>query len=140
MLAKLLGAIGLVLLTLSAPTRAQDAAVDFSAPLTDIDGHAMKDDFQCVGRPDYSICLETQPDLTLGAASIHALLLYNAGESNVSDEEKWRRGVLAVAIKDGRTADLTVDQIDLIKKKISARYGPMVVFRALSLLGAPKGK
>lgn len=97
-------------------------AVDFSKPITQIDGTTpLRDDKQAI----YS----------LGDVAETALLTSYQDEGNLDGVEKNKRFWIAKKIHDQRKDPvLTADEIALIKKLIAKAYNPLVTGQAWTLL------
>lgn len=74
------------------------------------------------------------PVLTLGRACMHALFATFPDEGELSIEEKWSRGLLAMKVRDDPLADLTSDQIVKIKQRVGKLYGGRVIMQAFPLI------
>lgn len=70
----------------------------------------------------------SKPDLTLGLACYHALLVSFPDEQNVSGEEKFRRGELASAVRSAADYAPSSEEVTLLKKVVAKLYSPGVVF------------
>lgn len=100
-------------------------AVDFSTKMTQLDGSPFLDG---TGKPD-----EKQP--TLGAIAINALLAAYPDEKELAPEEKVKRFVLAEKIQNHmKDAQLSADEIVLVKKLVGKGYPTVVVGEAWRLL------
>lgn len=96
--------------------------IDFTTVLLDFKGRSIKDDLE-----------EGNPDLTLGTAARHALLV-NLPNETLGEEEKWKNANLAYTIEFDTNCVLKVGEIDNIKKRIGKAYGAVVVWAAFPLL------
>lgn len=94
--------------------------VNFAAVLADQDGQPIKDG--------------DQHALTLGRASMMALMQSYPDDAAASTEEKARRGLLALKVYTAGKEDLPAEDIALIKKYIGKLYPPLIVVRAMPLL------
>lgn len=118
--------------TAAALAAEQPRKIDFSIILTDQDDQAL---YECV-KPslatpaDSKDCTEKRP-ITLGMVASRAL---NAGEANMDLGESVRRGQLAINVAHSSGAELTVEEIALIKKRIAAVWSPIVTARAAAIL------
>ena len=110
-------------------TSAFAAEVDFSAVITDADNAPVID---CAG----SDCAG-KPPLTIGKLAMRALTASFEDERNLSGEEKFKRGQLAMRVYDGGKVALSAEDTALIKRLVAKGYGPMVVLRAWPLLDPP---
>jgi len=104
--------------------------IEFSAIITDADGAPILD---CVGNN----C--TGPPLTLGGVALRALTAQFEDERNLSGEEKFARGELALRVHKGGRIDVSAEDIATIKKLIAKGYGPLIVIRAWSMID-PSGQ
>jgi hypothetical protein len=118
---KIMMLAGAVALAVAAPA----SATDFSSKMTQIDGKPFLDP---TGKPD-----ETQP--TLGSIAINALLAAYPDEKDITPEEKVKRFVLAEKIQNHqKDAQLSADEIVLVKKLIGKGYPTIVVGEAWRML------
>lgn len=104
--------------------------VDFTTILLDADNEAIT---VCVDNPtplDDRDCKARRP-LTLGMVSMRAL---SAPEQGLAPEESLKRGQLAFNVYTSKAAQLTVDELAMIKRLIARAYGPIIVARAFPLL------
>lgn len=96
-------------------------AVNFAAPINNLDGTAMRKEDKTV--------------LTLEEVASTALLSSYQDESNLDGVEKNKRFWLAKKIHDQRKDPvLTADEIALIKRLIAKAYNPLVVGQAWTIL------
>lgn len=96
-------------------------AVDFAAPINNLDGTPMRKEDKTV--------------LTLDDVASTALLSSYQDEPNLDGVEKNKRFWLAKKIHDkSKDPVLTADEIALIKRLIAKAYNPLVVGRAWGLL------
>jgi hypothetical protein len=102
--------------------------INFTQELFDFDSHPIRDDIAMQANGGKPI------SLTLGRACSHALCAVFEDERNLSGEEKFERGMLAVEVRDNAAAELKAEKITLIKKVVAKLYGPIVVYRAYPLL------
>ena len=117
---------------------------DFSVSLKDLDGKVFSDQI-AMQTGGYYIRLAAwqndpktnkepkQIDLTLGAASRHALCSTFNDEKELSGEDKFERGMLASRIKRNDGA-LSAEEITLVKRLLGKLYGPEVIISAWPLL------
>jgi hypothetical protein len=104
--------------------------IDFQTVLVDQDGKGMT---ECADDPapkGEEVCKVRRP-VTLGMLALRAL---SAPEQNLAQDESLKRGQLALSIYKSASAQLTVEEIALIKKQIAKFFGPVVVARSFSLL------
>ena len=76
------------------------------------------------------------PVATLGAVSVNALVATYQDEQRLSGEDKVKRWELAMRIKKlpSGAADLTAEEVALIKSLIAKAYGPIIVGQAWAML------
>lgn len=126
MLSRFFMAVTLAAVTFSAFAADIPRKIDFTIVLKDPDDA----DFQeCADQYDKD-CKVKRP-MTLGSASLRALSML---EANLDVVESQRRGQLAVSVYKSTGAQLTADEIVLIKKQLAKSYSPLVVQRALAIL------
>jgi hypothetical protein len=107
-------------------------AADFSAKILDFNNKPVIDDAVCPA--DTSGKRPCATEVTLGDVSVRALMAVAPDEQNLAGEEKFKRFVLAMKIKDGGEVALSAEDIALLKKLIGKIYAPLVVGRAFPLL------
>ncbi len=74
-------------------------------------------------------------ELTLRDVSESALLGTYQDESQLSGEEKAKRWILAMRIHaDPKNADLTIEEVALVKKLIGKAYAPLIVGQTWQVL------
>lgn len=122
--------IAVISLLAVAGAHAQERSVDMTTVLTDQDGAPIKDEFERKGASDCSKC----PDLTLGAASAHALFFVSQDEKDVSPEQKWAWSAWAMEIRKNKSVKLTAPESDLLYKRLGKLYGGIVLMRAMPLI------
>lgn len=88
--------------------------IDFSQPILDLD--------------------DTETGLTLGTASIQAMMTPAKGDEELAAGEKVRLFEIALKIKAGAD-DLPVEDVAFIKARIGKLFAPLVVGRAYAMLG-----
>ena len=88
--------------------------IDFSQPILDLE--------------------DKETGLTLGSASIQAMMTPINGDDQMPAGEKVRLFELSLKIKGG-TTDFPVEDIAFIKARIGTMFAPLVVGRAYALLG-----
>lgn len=101
---------------------------NFETKLTDMDGNDLLDEWAM--RSNGGI----KTDLTLGRASANALCATYSDEADLPPTEKFHRAEIAMKVRENAQVALSVEDIALIKKMIGKFYGPIVVYRAFSLL------
>lgn len=77
---------------------------------------------------------ETDKDLTLGAASVTALLAMSQQSQNDTGEVKFRCYQLAQKLQPGGEVEIEPGDAEFIKTRISYIYGPVVLGPAFALL------
>ena len=103
-------------------------AIDFTRPLTQIDGKPFK---TADGKDDASV--------TLGTIALGSLLqTYPDEDRTITPEEKFKRGKLAMKISDAieKKQDLPLQSEDvaLLKKLIGKNGTPLVVVQTMPML------
>lgn len=103
--------------------------IDFTQLLLDADDHPFA---ECVKADpaDKTKCAE-EKQLTLGYVALQAL---NSPEQNITYSEAAKRGQLGLMVYRSNGAELTADEITLIKTQLPKRWSPLVVARAVPLL------
>lgn len=71
---------------------------------------------------------------TLRLACTRALSAVYRDEQNVSGDEKFERGVLAMKIYNEDTVELKAEEIAMVKKLVAKMYGPIVILQVHNLL------
>lgn len=115
------------------PCRAADAPrkIDFTVVLTDQDDRPLQ---ECA-EPDDRECKVKRP-ITLGSIALRAL---SAQEQGLSPDESLKRGALAMSVYKASAAELSADEISLIKRQIAKIASPFIVARAFPILD-PSGR
>lgn len=93
--------------------------INFGMPITDIKGEAI---------------VENEKAVTLGSVSCQALLASYSDEQNLSGKEKVERFTLAALCSTETEADVSIEDVALLKKLIGKAYGPLVVGRAYEII------
>ena len=93
--------------------------INFAAPIKDIKGEPI---------------VENEKPVTLGSVSCQALLATYPDEQNLSGKEKVERFTLAACCSNESEADISVEDVALLKKLIGKAYGPLVVGRAYEII------
>lgn len=88
---------------------------------------------------DGSPFIENDKKITLGAVACNALQLPYDDESNITGDEKAKRGALAMRIYGEESAEIEVEDVALIKKLIDKMGTPLIVHQARNFLD-PKDK
>lgn len=104
--------------------------IDFTAVLTDPDDAPITVCADQVAPKDEAECKTHRP-VTLGFAAMKALV---TPEQNATPETAFKRGQLALMVYKSSAAQLTVDELKMIKDAIAKTWGPLVVARAFPLL------
>lgn len=102
--------------------------INFQTTLTDMDGNDLLDEWAM--RSNGGV----KTELTLGRASANALCATYNDEADIPPTEKYHRAEIAMNVREEAQATLGVEDIALIKRMIGKFYGPIVVYRAFSLL------
>ena len=102
--------------------------INFTHELLDLDDRKIKDEIAMQANGG------TPVSLTLGRACAHALCATFEDERNLSGEEKFQRGMLAVEVRDNAAAELKAEKVTQLKKVLAKLYGPIVIYRAYPLL------
>ena len=134
-------AVAAFLLLIAVPALAQrvpaptPATVDMTTVLLSDEGAPIKDAYErktaeAQADPDCDKC----PPLTLGHAAAHALFTSFRDEDTLSPEQRWARGALAERIKNEKAAELSSEEVSVIKRLIGKLYGPLIIMRAFPLL------
>ena len=97
-------------------------AIDFTQPITTLDGHPFKD-------PSGQVS-----DITLAVIAENALLQAYSDETNLSGEDKIKRYTLARKIEDNKKVDLSAEEIALLKKLIAKSYNPLITGQSWHML------
>lgn len=95
------------------------ASVDFTQQLVDVDGKPMIDDAASKDGAPIKV--------TLSKVSVIALLSDYRDEQNISPEEKFKRWQLAQKIHDANAAQLSAEDVALIKKLVGKRFAASIV-------------
>lgn len=114
-----------VALAADAPKR-----IDFTQVITDQDDKPIVDCLKL--KDDRSGCAD-EKTLTLGWVSMQAL---NLAEQGISYSDSLKRGTLALRVVKAADAELSEEEITLIKTQLAKRYSPLVVARAVPMLNA----
>ena len=100
------------------------SAIDFDAPLIDLDGKPFQ-----VPMADG----KTPENLTLGMAAIIAINNQEKPNSPTPPEKKYKDGLLAQKIYKKKVT-LTVEEIASLKEAIGKQFGPLVILSAYKML------
>lgn len=106
--------------------------IDFTVVLTDVDGKELT---ECADADDRD-CKVRRP-VTLGIVAMRSLL---APEQGLAPEESLKRGQLALSLYKSSGAQLTFEEIALLRRQIAKVYGPLVVARAFAVLSPATDK
>lgn len=106
--------------------------VDFSTILTNEDNAPIPDctTTDCAGKPP----------LTLGRLAMHVLAANFPDEQNLSGEEKFKRGELALRVYKGGKVNISVEEAALVKKLVAKGYGPLIILKSWPMLDGATGK
>ena len=97
-------------------------ALDFTQPLTTLSGQPFTD-------PDSKVTI------TLATIAENALLQAYPDEQNLSGEEKLKRYTRARKIEDNKQkAELSAEEIALLKKLIAKLYNPLILGQSWKML------
>lgn len=123
--------------TAPATEKATAGAIDLTAPLHTETGAPMT---ECVkAAADGKGCDKSQV-VTVGEAISHALFstlpsdIGPRGESLVSGEVKWERGVLAEKVKGAKHITFSLAEATMIKKCVGELYSPLLVAQLFPLI------
>lgn len=126
----------LLLGTVSAFAQTNDYTVNMTQILVDENNQPIKDQF--MQGADDPQCLKCKP-LTLGAAIAHALFAAMPSEKDVTGEQKFARGMLALRIENDPAAKLTASEVTVIKDLVGKLYGGILVTRIYPVLDPNAG-
>lgn len=105
--------------------------IDFTTVLLDQDDKPIVA-IECANATTDAECKDKKQTIfTLGLVALRSL---NLAEANLQPGESQRRGYLAVSIYKSAGAQLSSDEITLIKNQIAKMYAPIVVMRAFEIL------
>jgi hypothetical protein len=110
--------------------------INMTQVLVDENGRPIKDEY--MQEPDDPQCLKCRP-LTLGAAVAHALFAALPSEKDVSGEQKFSRGTLALRIENDPTAKLTASEVTVIKDLVGKLYSSIIITRVFPLIDPNAG-
>lgn len=131
----ILALIGLLLV--APPAWADAYVVDMTNVLMGEDGRPARDVFAkgpvAQGKEDPDPTCEKCPVLSLGLAVSHALFATFSQDSDTPDQ-KWARAVLAQRIKSEKAAQLSAEEISVIKRQLGKTYGGVVLMQAFPML------
>lgn len=96
--------------------------MNFGAVIVDLAGEPVDDG----GKP-----------ATLGAVAVKALLANYPDEKGIDGKEKVRRFTLSAVCFNEAEADVSVEDVALLKGLIAKAYGPLVVGRAFAIIECP---
>lgn len=105
--------------------------IDFSVAIIDQDGEPMLECTEPATLPAVDPACKTRRAITLGVVAMRAVM---TPEPNLAPEESLKRGQLALSIYKSTGAELTAEEIALIKRQLAKSYGPLVVARTFPLL------
>lgn len=104
--------------------------IDFTVNMVDQDGEVL---MECAENPPPAKaeeCKAKRP-VTLGMVAMRAVA---AQEQGLAPEESLKRGQLALSIYKSPAAQLTAEEVALIKKQVAKFYAPLLVVRAFAIL------
>lgn len=111
--------------------------VDMTAVLMDDAGRPARDTFAKepvpAGKEDADPKCDKCPVLRLGLAVSHALFAAFPDDKD-SPDQKWARAVLAQRVKEEKAAQLSAEEISVIKRQLGRAYGGIVLMQAFPLL------
>jgi hypothetical protein len=111
--------------------------IDFTTVLLDADEAPIQECTDPVSLLPTDPACKSKRTITLGLVAERALV---APEQGLSPEDSLSRGVLALRVLHDNGAVLKVDELALIKKRIAAIYGPLIVARSFPLLDPAETK
>lgn len=95
--------------------------IDFSKPLLDLDQKEI-------------------PGGNLGSVCVNALLTPAQGDERMSGEEKLKRYKLGMKISGNDSADLSAEELSLIKACVGKLYAPLIVGRVYDAIDPVDGE
>jgi hypothetical protein len=111
--------------------------VDMTTVLMGEDGRPARDVFAkdpvAKGQEDPDPRCEKCPALRLGVAVSHALFA-SFPEDHDTPDQKWARAVLAQRVSEEKAAQLTAEEVAVIKRQLGKAYGGIVLMQAFPLL------
>jgi hypothetical protein len=113
------------------PANAAEHKIDFTVVLTDADDQPFVECADPVNVLSTDPACKQKRPVTLGLVAERSLI---AAEQGITAEESLMRGQLALSVLHSTGADLKVEEIALIKKRIAAVYGPLIVARTFPML------
>lgn len=122
----------LILTLVASPAFAADEPrkIDFTTVLNDPDGEPLQ---ECIDPPD----CKTKKAMTLGYVAMKSLVMAEAG---LGPDESLKRGHLAISVYKSTGAQLTAEEVALIKRQIAKGYSPLVAVRAFVILDPASAK
>jgi hypothetical protein len=109
--------------------------INMKTPYLDDAGKPVKDAYGLnPSDPDFAEKFEKCPDMTLGLAVSHALFATYEDERDLTGDEKWSRGALAARIRDDEAAELTAEEVTVIKRLVGRLYNVAIITWAMPLL------
>lgn len=119
---------------LSTTAFAAGGKIDFTVILDDADGQPI---YECsdpgINTPATDPGCKAKRGVTLGLIAMRSLV---AAEQGITADESLMRGQLALSVMKSNGAELKAEEVALIKKRIAAVYGPLIVARSFPLLDA----
>src|SRR5437764_299830 len=128
-------AVALLALAIATGAAAQGKphTIDMTVVLRNEAGTPAIDEYDFIPTRELPRC-ENCPPLTLGHAIAHALFAQFPDERDLSAEQKWARGALAMRARDAKDAALSAEEVAVVKRLLAKLYGPIVVVQAFPLL------
>ena len=93
--------------------------------LSDNDGNPLADPWASA---------EPKPPLTVGRLLIAALIAPHEGETNLSGDAKFARGVLAMSLRDQDSVDITVEELAVVIRLVKAFGTPLLLAQIIPIL------
>ena len=119
-------------LTVLSPISAFAASpIDMTTPLHNLDGSVAKDTFQ--QQADDPKCERCGP-LTLGQVVSYALFMPSDEDKGLAPDQKFARGALAMRVRDAKNAELSAEEIAVIKKCIGRSFSPLIIAETFPML------
>jgi len=114
------------------PAFAADAhKIDFTTVMTNADDQPIMECTDPLNIDPANAACKAKRAVTLGMIAERALV---SGETGITPEDSLMRGQLGLSVLHSSGATLTAEEVALIKKRIAAIYGPLIVARAFPLL------
>jgi|HubBroStandDraft_1064217.scaffolds.fasta_scaffold117420_3 hypothetical protein len=104
--------------------------IDMTTVLTDERGNPIPDPFEADPKDPQKVL----PPLTLGSAVAHALFAAFPDEQNLGWETKFTRGMMAERLRNNSEAELTTEELPVIKRLVGRLYGVAIVMKVIPLI------